>query len=127
MKKEVLFRVSSAKRLKVLNAIVCPREGKWEIYAISEREFASILRLHSELGFPVKSYIGYEQTRAQIQGISGVEVELCRDQMDPQKDDAFLVCKLKYRLPDPSKKGQEIQNPEWDYYVMFFEPHEERG
>ena len=88
----------------LLNAAVMPSEGVYTLKKISQAEFRACLREASETG-NYKSYIGYPETARIIEEITGVTVEVNREQADLMPGDMMLIVKLRQRVSDPTSKA----------------------
>lgn len=67
-----------------------------------------------------KSYIGYPQTAEYMSKVLGVNVEVNREEMQLKDGDMMLVCKLKYRVKDPTTKGQEVSEDDFEWYLVSY-------
>lgn len=99
---------------RVMNSAMMPQEGQYTCVRITPDEFSKLMRNHAIL-----SYIGYQTTADHIEQLSGVKVRVTRDQTTLDDGDVMLVCKLKYRLPDPTKKANPNFAPDPEDYEYF--------
>jgi hypothetical protein len=104
----------------LLNSAVMPKEGTYVIKKISKEYFIQILKYYSELG-QVKSFIGYPQNAELIYKWSGVKVDINREQLtDIETGDKMLIMKLKYRVKDPSTKGNIVDENDFEFYICVY-------
>lgn len=110
----------------LMNSAMMPAEGIYVAQRISQESFASWVRRAYATG-TLKSYIGYEQTARHIEAIAGVPVEVSRQPVsDLQDRDVLLVCKLKYRVADPTSKGKPVRESDFEYFLVdYYEPFAE--
>ena len=87
--------------IRLMNAAVMPQEGEYRMKAITQKEFVTALKR----GGKYTSYIGYGDTANFIQKISNMTVITNREQTVLESGDIMLICKLKYRVQNPGKKG----------------------
>lgn len=110
--------------VKLMNSAVMPQEGSYVLDRITEAEFVREL---AQAGPVFESYVGYEQTAQHIEQICRekghyVRVDVSRAQTKVQHGDCMLICKLRYRVADPSTKGQP-QPEDWEYFrCVYFRP-----
>ncbi|MDW8293255.1 MAG: DUF1874 domain-containing protein [Anaerolineae bacterium] len=105
---------------KLLNSAVMPKPGHYYVVPLTVAEFAARLRE----GFT--SYVGYPATADHISQVAGVRVPLSRDPVDLQHGDQALVCRLKYRLADPTQKANKDFVPSAeDYEYLLVTYHEQ--
>lgn len=100
--------------LKLMNTAMMPISGEYILTKITQNDFVFYLK-NARI---FESYIGYDTTAEFINRISGVTVTLNREQTTLKNGDEMLICKLKYRLPDPNQKGKYIPTNE-DYEFFF--------
>ena len=93
----------------LFNAAVIPSPGKYEYSEISRDQAVEWLKRGYD-----KSFIGYPDTAAFIERISGTRPEISRERFDMQPGDEALIVKLKYRMQDPTQKGKFVPSDE-DY------------
>jgi hypothetical protein len=106
--------------LFLLNSAVMPKEGTYVIKKISKEYFIQILKYYSELG-QIKSFIGYPQNAELIYKWSGVKVDINREQLtDIETGDKMLIMKLKYRVKDPSMKGDIVDENDFEFYICVY-------
>jgi len=96
----------------LLNSAVITAEGVYEYRLISRDEAAAWIRAHQW-----ESRIGYPQTADHIAQIAGVRPPISREASPMEAGDEALVVRLRYRVQDPSTKGQ-IQEEDWEYGIL---------
>jgi hypothetical protein len=66
----------------------------------------------------IQSYIGYPDTARHIQEITGLPIEVNRAEVTLDKSATLFIVKLKYRVADPTQKGQFAPSEsDYVYYV----------
>lgn len=115
--------------VKLVNSAMMPSpDFAYVPRRISQEEFVRILKTAAK-DADFESYIGYPATAEHIERISGVKVNVNRAETTVQPGDILLVCKLRYRLNDPTQKNNPqfqstgIQEEDFDYWVI--EVHEQ--
>ena len=99
--------------IRLLNAAVMPREGKYSLIRLDPDDFAYLVRRLR----PV-SYIGYRNCQDMIESLCDVPIELCRESTPVEDGDTLLICRLKYRVGNPAVKG--FVQATVDDYEFFF-------
>ncbi len=98
----------------LLNSAVITGPGLYSYRLVSRDEAAEWLKEGSWV-----SRIGYGETAAHIQAISGVKPDICRDATPLRAGDEALVVRLKYRLQDPAQKATWVPGPDdWEYGLL---------
>ena len=87
----------------LLNSAVMPDEGTYTLQRISETTFQKVLRDAAAMN-NFKSYIGYPETARLIEQITGIEVEVSREQATLTPGDIMLIVKLRHRVANPADK-----------------------
>lgn len=87
----------------LLNSAVMPNEGKYTLKQITETAFTEELQ-DAAASNNFKSYIGYPQTAQLIEQITGIEVEVSREQATLTPGDTMLIVKLRQRVANPVYK-----------------------
>lgn len=87
----------------LLNSAVMPTEGVYTLKQISKAKCQTILREAAATG-NFQSYIGYPETAHLIEQLTGVEIEVSREQAELAAGDVMLIVKLRHRVADPSSK-----------------------
>ena len=106
----------------LLNATVMPSEGVYTLKKISKAEFRTCLRAASATG-NFKSYIGYPETARILEDLTGVTVEVNRQQAVLKSGDVMLIVKLCQRVADPANKGTlELSMGDLEFYSCDWQP-----
>lgn len=100
----------------LMNSAMMPQPGRYQIDQVEPEMFATLLR---ECEFV--SYIGYEQTAGFLSQLIGRQVTVNRCQTILNDGDILFICKLKYRLPDPSQKGSQINPENFEFFIATYE------
>jgi len=108
----------SEKRILLLNSTVMPVSGIYEIKQIDKKQFIRLIQFANKYNI-LDSYIGYDQTVNDIEGISGVRVPINRTQAIPNPGDFLLIIKLNKRVSNPIDKGK-IDRPEYEFYFGMY-------
>ena len=87
----------------LLNSAVMPNVGVYTLRQISAETFKVVLQQAAETN-NFKSYIGYTETANLIEQISGVTVEVSREQATLTPGDTMLIVKLRQRVANPADK-----------------------
>ncbi|MCE2416012.1 DUF1874 domain-containing protein [Candidatus Poribacteria bacterium] len=87
----------------LLNAAVMPIEGTYTLKRISKSKFQRLLQEADAAG-NFQSYIGYPETARLIEQLTGVEIEVSREQAELAPGDSMLIVKLRHRIIDPTRK-----------------------
>lgn len=87
----------------LLNSAVMPNEGVYTLRRISADTFKVVLQQAVETN-NFRSYIGYAETAKLIERISGVTVEVSREQATLTPGDTMLIVKLRQRVANPTDK-----------------------
>jgi hypothetical protein len=104
----------------LLNSAVMPVQGTYIIREVPLETFKVLVTLFYKSG-KLKSFIGYEQNRELIFKWTGVNVEINRGELRELEDgDILLIMRLKYRLKDPSMKGQAVGEDDFEFFVALY-------
>ena len=87
----------------LLNAAVMPTEGVYTLKRISKSEFQELLR-EAAAAKNLQSYIGYPETARLIEQLTGIEIEVSREQATVVPGDTLLIVKLRQRVANPADK-----------------------
>lgn len=87
----------------LLNSAVMPTEGVYTLKRISEATFRTVLR-GAVVTKNFQSYIGYPETARLIEELTGIEVEVSREQAVLAPGDIILIVKLRQRVVNPADK-----------------------
>jgi len=88
----------------IINAAMIPCAGTFKYKELSGMEFERTTQEFYRSG--LKSMIGYPDTVAMIEAMTGCNVGLNRGKFEMMIGDQAIVIKLKYRVPDPKQKGR---------------------
>jgi len=70
----------------------------------------------------LQSYVGYAETAQHIEKISGVPIPVNRASTQLPDQALIAVCKLKYRVADPSTKGKiQPGDEDYEYFVATYD------
>lgn len=107
------------KRLILMNATIMPAEGAYKAQKISEE---AAKELASEyVPEQIESFIGYPETASYMAEVLGVGVTVNRGQAELRDGDVILVCKLTYRVQDPSQKGKlQPSKEDYEWWVVHY-------
>ena len=107
---------------RLLNSAMMPAEGQYQLFRITEENFASLVKkAHKENA--LVSYIGYPDTAQIIQEISGVKVEVSRAQTQLFDGDRLLIIRLDYRV-NPNQKGRyKPHKKDFSFWLAQFYTH----
>ena len=110
--------------LLLLNSAVMPTEGVYTLKRISEAQFRELLQ-DAAVTDNFKSYIGYSETARLIERITGVEIEVSREQATLVPDDVLLIVKLRQRVADPMDKATlKLSIHDFEFYRCDWHPLE---
>lgn len=106
----------------LLNSAVMPTEGVYTLKRISKSKFQTILQ-EAAATDNFQSYIGYPETARLIEELTGVEIEVSRQQAELTIGDVMLIVKLRHRVADPSSKAvlQPAMN-DLEFYQCHWHP-----
>lgn len=106
----------------LLNAAVMPTEGVYTLKRISEATFRTILR-EAAAAKNFQSYIGYPETARLIEQLTGIKIEVSREQAELVPGDSMLIVKLRHRVADPvSKETPELSMDDFEFYRCEWQP-----
>ena len=111
----------------LLNSAVMPDEGVYTLKQISEATFQKLLQEAAATG-NFKSYIGYPQTAQLIEQITGIAVEVSREQAALTPGDIMLIVKLRQRVANPAdKETLQLSIDDFEFYRCDWKPLDEGG
>lgn len=87
---------------KLLNSAMMPAVGTYRLRRVGQAEFVDAMKE----GFI--SFIGYPETCAFLERISGLPVPESRVQTSVENGDRLLICRLRYRMQNPGDKSKNI-------------------
>jgi len=105
----------------LLNSAMMPDEGLYILRRVS-REFFGELVADAHRRGELRSYIGYAETAQHIERIAGVPIPVNRAATQLPEQAVIAICKLAYRVLDPSAKGQLRPGDEdFEYFVATYD------
>lgn len=108
----------------LLNSAVMPNEGLYTLKQISADAFKNILKQASEAN-NFTSYIGYTETADLIEQITGVTVEVSREQATLTPGDVMLIVKLRQRVANPTdKETLQLSIDDFEFFQCDWQPLE---
>ena len=106
----------------LLNSAVMPNEGTYTLQRISETTFQKVLRDAAAMN-NFKSYIGYPETARFIEQITGIAVEVSREQATLTPGDIMLIVKLRHRVANPAdKETLQLSIDDFEFYRCDWKP-----
>ena len=106
----------------LLNSAVMPDEGVYTLQRISETTFKKILQ-EAAVTDNFKSYIGYPQTAQIIEQLTGIDIEVSREQAELTPGDEMLIVKLRQRVADPASKDTlELSIDDFEFFQCDWKP-----
>ncbi len=104
-----------------MNSAMMPREGLFASRQIDSGEFAK-LAIEAHRSKKLRSNIGYPETAAFIQKLTGVKVDINRDWTQIEHGDAMLCIRLKYRVQNPSDKSRvKPGSGDYEFFAVSFQ------
>lgn len=100
----------------LLNSAVMPDEGVYTLKQITETTFTKELQ-EAAASDNFRSYIGYPETARLIEQITGIAIEVSREQATLTHGDIMLIVKLRHRVANLADK--EILQPSIDDFEFF--------
>jgi len=105
----------------LLNSAVMPEEGLYILRRVSRELFAALVA-DAYGRDELISYIGYPETAQHIERISRVPIKVDRSATQLPDLAVLAICKLKYRVADPSSKGQfRPSDEDYEYFVATYD------
>ena len=106
----------------LLNSAVMPTEGVYTLKRISEDTFVKVVREASATD-NLQSYIGYPETAKVIEQLTGVEIEVSREQAMLALGDIMLIVKLRHRIQDLSNiSTYQPSVDDFDFFTCHWQP-----
>jgi hypothetical protein len=106
----------------LLNSAVMPNEGVYTLKQISEATFQKLLQ-EAAATDNFKSYIGYPQTAQLIEQITGIAVEVSREQASLTPGDIMLILKLRHRVANPAdKETLQLSIDDFEFFRCDWQP-----
>ena len=107
--------------LLLLNSAVMPTEGVYTLKRISEAAFQKFLQEAATGNF--QSYIGYPETARLIEQLTGIEIQVSREQAELATGDVMLIVKLRHRIKDLSNiTAQQPSLDDLDFFICHWHP-----
>ena len=88
----------------LFNSAVMPTEGIYTLKRISQGTFRTTLQEAAATG-NLQSYIGYPETARLIEQMTGIEIEVTREQAPLGSGDIMLIVKLRQRVANSADKN----------------------
>lgn len=99
-----------------------PTAGVYTLKQISKSEFQTRLREANATG-NLQSYIGYPQTACLIEELTGVEIEVSREQAKLASGDLMLIVKLRHRIQNPANIGTHQPSlDDLEFFICHWQP-----
>ena len=109
----------------LLNAAVMPNEGVYTLKQITETTFTKKLWDAAASG-NFRSYIGYPETARLIEQITGIKVEVSREQASLTQGDIMLIVKLRQRVANPAdKETLQLSVDDFEFFRCDWQPLDE--
>jgi len=106
----------------LLNSAVMPNEGMYTLKQITETTFTKELR-NAAASDNFRSYIGYPETAKLIKQITGIKVEVSREQAKLKPGDTMLIVKLSKRVVNPAdKETLQLSTDDFEYFRCDWQP-----
>ena len=106
----------------LLNSAVMPNEGVYTLKQIPADTFKNILEDAAKTN-NFRSYIGYTETAGLIKQITGIEVEVSREQATLTPGDTMLIVKLRQRVANPAdKETLQLSIDDLEFYLCYWKP-----
>lgn len=110
----------------LLNSAVMPAEGVYTLKRISKSNFQQLLQDAAAVG-DFRSYIGYPETARLLEQLTGVEIEVSRDQAELKTGDVMLIVKLQHRIQNLSNiNTYQPSLEDLDFFICHWHPLTER-
>lgn len=101
--------------IRLLNSAVMPAPGTYTLEAVEFWAFIRELQLARE-GGELMSYLGYPQNAELLAGACGFPIPLSRESTEVEEGDTLLIMRLRYRVQDPTRKGQPVAPEDFEYF-----------
>lgn len=106
----------------LLNSAVMPNEGVYTLKQITETTFTKELR-NAATSDNLQSFIGYPETAQLIEQITGIEVEVSREQATLTPGDTMLIVKLRQRVTNPAdKETLQLSVDDFEFFRCDWQP-----
>lgn len=102
-----------------------PTEGVYTLKRISEATFRTVLR-GAATTKNFQSYIGYPETARLIEELTGIAVEVSREQATLAPGDIILIVKLRQRVTNPTDKDiPQLSIGDFEFFRCDWKPLED--
>ena len=106
----------------LLNSAVMPTEGVYTLKRISKAKFRSVLQEAAACN-NFQSYIGYPETARLLEQLTGIEIEVSREQAELETGDVMLIVKLRHRIQDASKiSTYQPTLDDLEFFICYWQP-----
>ena len=106
----------------LFNSAVMPDEGIYTLKRISADTLKKVIQKAAETD-NFKSYIGYPETARLIEQITGIAVEVSREQATLEHGDIMLIVKLRQRVANPAhKETLQLSIDNFEFFRCDWEP-----
>ena len=105
----------------LLNSAMMPDEGLYILRRVS-REFFGELIADAHRRGELQSFVGYPETAQHIERIARVPIPISRAATQLPDQCLIAICKLKYRVADPSTKGKiQPGDEDYEYFIATYD------
>jgi len=105
----------------LLNSAMMPDEGLYILRRVSLEFFGELIADAHRRG-ELQSYVGYAETAQHIERIARVQIPVNRAATQLPDQCLIAICKLKYRVADPSTKGKiQPGDEDYEYFVATYD------
>lgn len=105
----------------LLNAAIMPTLGlTYRPELVNQFEFIREVQRFHALG-TLFSFIGYPQTAEFLSQLCNVPVPVSRQPCVVRADDTLLICRLRYRVENPSTKGAPVSVSDFEFIICSVE------
>ncbi len=109
----------------LLNSAVMPNEGVYTLKQIPADTFKNMLQDAAKTN-NFRSYIGYTETAGLIEQITGVTVDVSREQATLTPGDTMLIVKLRQRVANPADiETLQLSTDDFEFFRCDWQPLEE--
>ncbi len=106
----------------LLNSTVMPTEGVYTLTRISKSKFQELLR-EAAAAKNFQSYIGYPETARLVEQLTGINIEVSREQAQLATGDVMLIVKLRHRIQDSSDiTAYQPSFEDLDFFLCHWQP-----
>lgn len=106
----------------LFNSAVMPNEGIYTLKQITETTFTKELQ-GAAASDNFRSYIGYPETARLIEQITGIQVEVSREQATLTPGNTMLIVKLRQRVTNPAEKETlQLSTDDFEFFRCDWNP-----